>query len=361
MFHSIRSKLVVAVVVMAVLLGTLIYISSARLGELETTLGDLQHLQDFKSHVLIPQKDMNEFLGKLEQTVLLVELGEPELAQEAYEGSVDAEVDISREFQYLEENGSGELLALAEQAHKDWEIAVEYLKIHVEAVAEERGVALVRPTMDVAGGDEITDEDELVKYSNDHTVEAIEFAQSEFGSLSVEELEALAEDDAVNPVEVADEGIDGLEEATDEVLEAERAVGDDTLVSTSQTIVFGSAIVLLAIVAIGLVVTSSVSRPLVMLKDGAEQIANGDLAHSFKNVPDDEVGAVIHSVEKMSASLRTRISNLEELAGVVMLTGDEIESAASAIEPKGPEVETVLDKAKTLKDLVGQMLKSTKA
>ncbi len=360
MFHSIRSKLVVAVVIMAVLLGTLIYVSSARLNELETTLAELQDLQEFKSHVLIPQKDMNEFLAKMEQTVLLVELGEPELAQATYDGSVDAEVDISNEFAFLEENGSDELLASAEQTHRDWEVAVEYLKLHAEAVAAEAGVQLVRPTIALAGGDEVTDEGEMVKYVDGHTTEAIESAQAEYGSMSVSELEALAEDPETSPVEIADEGIDGLEDQTDEVLAAVRADGEESLASTSSTIILGSAIALLAIVVIGAVVTSSVSRPLVMLKDGAEQIAAGDLNHTFENVPNDEVGAVIKSVEKMSGSLRSRISNLEELAGVVMLTGDEIEAAASAIEPKSPHVDTILAKAKTLKELVGQMLRSTK-
>jgi len=43
-----------------------------------------------------------------------------------------------------------------------------------------------------------------------------------------------------------------------------------------------------------------------------------------------------------------------------MLAGDDIEAAASAIEPRSTEVETILAKTATLKDLVGQMLKSTK-
>lgn len=348
MIHSIRGKLVVSVVVMAVLLGLLIYVSSVRLGELETTLDDLQDLQEFKSHVLIPQKDMNQFMAAVDETVLFLELGDAQEAQRAFDDSVDAEQDISVEFAFLEDNSEGELLEASQQAHLDWESATEFLKIYAETVARERGIELVRPSTDPT------------KTVDEHTAQAIDAAQADYAGLTSAQLSEIAENPDVSPAEAADEGIDGLEVATDEVLTAENEAGDQTLSATSQTIIFGSLGALLAIVLIGFVVTVSVSRPLVALKDGAEKIADGDLGYAFQNVPNDEVGAVIHSVERMSGALKGRIANLEELAGVVMLTGEEIETAATAIEPKGSEVETILAKAATLKELVGQMLKSTK-
>jgi len=344
MFHSIKSKLIVSVFIMAALLGALIYLSSASLSELETTLNDLQNQQEFKSHVLIPQKDMNQFLAGIDETVLLLELGESERAQEAYDGTVDAEQDISVEFATLEESGTGDLLAASESAHRDWEIATEYLKIYAEQVAEEGGVALVRPSTDPT------------KTVDVHTDEGIQAAQAEYGALSVPELEAIADDDEASPVEAADNGIDGLEDMADELLASEQAAGEEALKQTSQTVLYGAIIVLVAIIVIGLIVTRSVTRPLDMLKKGAERIANGDLDYTFTDVPDDEIGAVIHSVEKMSASMKTRIMNLEEVAGVVVVTGDEINSAAESIEPKTPAVNTILEKSQALKDLVGQVL-----
>jgi hypothetical protein len=113
MFRSIRSRLIISVLIMAALLGVLIYLSSARLNSLSTTLDTLQSLQDFKSHVLIPQKDMNAFIGATDQTILLLELGQPARAQTAYEVTVDNENDISGEFATLEKTGSGDLLKQA--------------------------------------------------------------------------------------------------------------------------------------------------------------------------------------------------------------------------------------------------------
>lgn len=346
MFHSIRGKLILSVVIMAALLGTLIYLSSARLSELETTLGELQDLEQFKAHVLIPQKDMNEFLAKLDSTVLQLELGEAEGAQEAYDETVDAEQDISAEFAFLEANGPESLRADAAVVHRDWEIATEYLKMHAESKAKELDIALVRPSTDPT------------KTVDAHTAEAIDTAQVKFVSLDAAALAALTDDDATNPIEIADEGIDTLEESTDEVLAAEMKLADDTLKTTSQTILFGSIAVLVAIIIVGLIVANSVSKPLVALRDGSEKIADGDLDYTFTDVPDDEVGSVIHSVQKMAHSMKARILNLEEVAGVVVVNGEDINAAAMAIEPRTPEVESIIDKSQMLKDLVGQVLKS---
>lgn len=349
MFHSIRSKMVLSVVIMAALLGGLFYFSTVRLGELEDTLDDLQALEEYKSHVLIPQKDMNQFLAAMDNTVLLLELGEQERAQEAFDGSADPEMDISEEFAFLEANSDGDLLAASQQTHEDWEKATELLKVYAEKVAADRGIALVRPST------------EPTKAVDAHTASAIQAANSDWGAMTVSDIDALREDRATDPVEVADDGIDTLEDSTNEVLAAEKEAGEKSVASASQAIMWGSLGVLIAIVAVGGVLTVSISRPMTELKNGAERVADGELGYQFRNTGKDEVGAVIHSVQKMSASLQDRIRNLEEVAGVVLLTGDEIQSAAQGIEPRTTEVERILDKSETLKDLVGQMLMSTRS
>jgi|GEM_PF-6126153 len=345
MLRSIRGRLIVAVVVMAVLLGALIYFQSMRLSQLDETLTDLGELQQFKSHVLIPQKDMNQFIAAMDNTVLLLELGEVERAQESYDESVDAEQDISAEFAFLEENGSDELLALAEQTHQKWEAATEYMKIRAETVAAELGITLVRPPT------------EPLKVEDEHTAAGAENARSQYGQMGAAELEALMEDDATNPLEIADVDVDALEEATDEVLAQEEAAGDSTLTAASRTVIFGSAGVLVAILVIGALVTTSVSRPLGQLKKGAEEIAEGNLDYRFDDVPADEVGVVIQTVETMSTSLKARIRTLEEVAGLVVITSEDIRTAAETLQPDGTAVDTIVKKSNELKGLVGQVLK----
>ncbi len=348
MFHSIKSKLFVAIAVMVVLLGALIYFTSAQMSGIQDTLADLAALQDVKTHVMAPQKDMNQFIAAMDNTVLFLELGDAEGAQDAYQGSVDAEQDISSEFEYLEANAPEDILPHIIQAHLDWEIAMEFMKIKAEVLAEETGLDLARPST------------EPTKVVDAHVDEGIATAQDKYAALSFDELTAIAEDNEVSPVEAADEGIDTSDELTTEYLEAERADGEQAVKDSSRTLLLGSIAVLVAIVLIGAVMTTSISRPLAMLKTGAEKIADGDLDYEFKNVPADEVGAVIHSVEKMASGLKGRIRTLEEVAGVVMLTGDEIGTAARAAKASGADVDEIIAKADQLTELIGPVLEQAK-
>ncbi len=347
MLHSIKAKLILAIVVIAVIFGALIFFTSVQMKSIDSTLIDLQGLQDVKSHVLMPQKDMNQFIAAMDSTVLFLELGDKDSAQAAFEGSVDAEQDISGEFEYLEANAPEELTADMVQAHLTWETAMEFLKMRAEALASEKGIALVRPST------------EPTKVVDAHTPEGIAVAQKQFAGASFADLTEAYGDDEVNPVEVSDVAIDGADEKTGEFLEAKRIAGDKAVGDSSNTVLFGSLGALLAIVLVGAVVTTSVSRPLSMLKTGAEKIADGDLDYEFKNVPNDEVGAVIKAVEKMEGGLKTRIRNLEEVAGIVMVTGEEIGEAAQDAKGKGADVDVIIAKADQLKGLVGQMLDDT--
>jgi methyl-accepting chemotaxis protein len=159
-----------------------------------------------------------------------------------------------------------------------------------------------------------------------------------------------------SPVEVSDEGIDGSEELVNELLDTERKAGSKALATSRNTVMAGSLAVMLGIVLVGAVVTTSVARPLSALKSGAEKIAGGDLDYEFKNIADDEVGSVIHSVQQMSVGLKSRIQTLQEAAGVVLLTGEEIGAEAEKAKAAGADTDAIIAKAEELKNLIGPML-----
>jgi len=348
MFNSIKSRLIVTVVVMAVLLGMLIYFTSVQMGGVKDTLADLQQLQDVKSHVLAPQKDMNQFIAAMDSTVLFLDLGDAESAQAAFEASVDAEQDISAEFEYLEDNAPQELREKVASAHLGWEVAAEFMKHRAETLAEETDIVLARPVTEL-------------KVTDAHVESGVATAMEEFRGLSFDELTAIQDNDETNPVELADEGIDTSEELVNELLDAERAAGDSGVKRSSDLVLFGSIGVLAAVIMVGFGAVISVSRPLSMLKTGAEKIAAGDLDYTFERVPADEVGSVIHSVEQMAHGLKGRIRNLEEVAGVVMLTGEEIGEEAAQAKASGADVDAIIAKADQLKGLVGQMLSDSQS
>lgn len=347
MLNSIKSKLILAVVVMAALLAALTYFTWAQMADIQGTLSDLASLQDVKTHVMAPQKDMNQFIAAMDSTVLFLELGDAASAQEAYDGSVDAEQDISGEFEYLEANAPEDILPTVAQAHLDWEIAMEYMKIRAEVLAGEQGLVLTRPSTDL-------------KVTDAHVDEAKSEAEKRYASMSYAELAGLAKDAETDPVEASDEGIDTSDEMVGEFLEAERAAGDKAVADSSRIVLLGSLGVLAAIIAIGAVMTVSLSKPLSALKAGAEAIAGGDLDYQFKNVPSDEVGSVIHSVQAMADGLKGRIRTLEEVAGVVMLTGDEIGEEAQSAKAAGANVDGIIEKAQQLTSLIGPVLEQAK-
>jgi nitrogen fixation/metabolism regulation signal transduction histidine kinase len=343
MFHSIRAKLIAAIAVIAVLLGALIFLTSMQMRGVDKVLSNLESLQDVKSHVLAPQKDMNQFIAAMDSTVLFLQLGDEASAQAAFESSVDAEQDISGEFEYLEKNAPAELKSKVEEAHLGWEVATEFLKRRAELLAEESGLTLTRPATDL-------------KVSDEHSTSAVATAMEEYRGLSSAELSAVYANRETSPVEVSDEGIDGSEELVNELLDTERKAGSKALATSRNTVMAGSLAVMLGIVLVGAVVTTSVARPLSALKSGAEKIAGGDLDYEFKNIADDEVGSVIHSVQQMSVGLKSRIQTLQEAAGVVLLTGEEIGAEAEKAKAAGADTDAIIAKAEELKNLIGPML-----
>lgn len=339
---SIRARMVFAVVAMAAVLGILAFLVSGQLSTLSSDLSDLHDVQDVKSHVLAPQKDMNQFIGYIDNTLLWLDLGNAEEAQAAYEGTVDAEQDISGEFAYLEAHATGEVLPMVQQAHKDWEIATEFMKIQVEATGAEKGFKLVRPTT------------EPTKTVDAHTTEAASEALAKFGSMDVAALTAVTENDEAYPVELADVGIDGTTEKVDEILATYQARGDESLDKTRQLIMLGLLAALAGVVGIGVFATMSIMGPLGKLKTGAKKIADGDLDFEFGNVSGDEIGVVTKTVEEMAHSLKSRIRNLEEVAGVVVLTSDEISTEAKS--GADADLGMIGEKADMMKGLISEML-----
>ena len=339
---SIKSRLIIAVIAMAAILAAAAFLINGQLGTLDGDLNELHAAQDVKSHVLAPQKDMNQFLAAMESTMLWLDLGDAEEAQDAYAESVDAEQDISAEFAYLEENAADDFKPVVEQAHKDWEIATEFLKIQAETAAAEKGLALVRPSTDPT------------KTVDAHSDEGIAEAQKQYAGLDSAALAEIADDDAASPVEKADEGIDGAEVQIDEILAGYQKSGDESLAKTRSLTMTALVVALLGVVLIGALATISIVRPLDKLESGAKAIAAGNLDYEFGQISSDEVGVVTKSVEDMAHSLKARIRNLEEVAGVVVLTSEDIAKAAKA--EGGVDAADILAKAESLKAIVAPVL-----
>ena len=105
--------------------------------------------------------------------------------------------------------------------------------------------------------------------------------------------------------------------AMHEMMEAERGIlketGDhaDELLSTTQKELWGFAVFsTLAALALGFVLTNSITRPLEQMKKAAQQIAEGDVAQNIEHRGKDELGALADSFR----SLVDYISGTAEIA-----------------------------------------------
>nr|WP_095096532.1 methyl-accepting chemotaxis protein [Pseudomonas sp. Irchel 3A5] len=121
----------------------------------------------------------------------------------------------------------------------------------------------------------------------------------------------------------------------------------------------GVVIAFIAAIALGLIVTRSITRPLSAALLTAEQVAGGDLSRNINVSGKDEIGALLTALSTMQANLRATIKEIgsaadqlasasEELNAVteessrgLIRQNDEIQQAATAVNEMTAAVEEV--------------------
>jgi two-component system sensor histidine kinase/response regulator len=68
---------------------------------------------------------------------------------------------------------------------------------------------------------------------------------------------------------------------------------------------------LVAVLALGTLLALVLTRPLLRLKAGAQQLAAGDLEHRLTQVSNDEIGDLVHSFNQMADALQEKVAELE--------------------------------------------------
>jgi two-component system sensor histidine kinase/response regulator len=68
---------------------------------------------------------------------------------------------------------------------------------------------------------------------------------------------------------------------------------------------------LAAVLALGTLLALVLTRPLLRLKAGAQQLAAGDLEHRLTQVSNDEIGDLVHSFNQMADALQEKVAELE--------------------------------------------------
>ncbi|RMO97323.1 Methyl-accepting chemotaxis protein [Pseudomonas syringae pv. philadelphi] len=139
----------------------------------------------------------------------------------------------------------------------------------------------------------------------------------------------------------------------------------------------GVIIAFMAAIALGLIVTRSITRPLSAALSAAKQVASGDLSHTIDTRGKDEIGILLNALSTMQLNLRATIKEIgsaadqlasasEELNAVteessrgLIRQNDEIQQAATAVNEMTAAVEEVARNATDASEASHQTSRST--
>lgn len=103
----------------------------------------------------------------------------------------------------------------------------------------------------------------------------------------------------------------------------------ELVASIKKQILIGSFIALVLAVLIGVFMTRMITRPVLLLVEGAEKIASGDLTQNDINVKNqDEIGELAHAFDQMKQNLRQLIHQVRSNTEQVAATSEELSASA---------------------------------
>lgn len=99
--------------------------------------------------------------------------------------------------------------------------------------------------------------------------------------------------------------------------------------SVKKLILIWSLVSLVLAVLIGVFMTRMITRPILLLVEGAEKIASGDLTQDDINVKNqDEIGELAHAFDQMKQNLRQLIHQVRSNTERVAVTSEELSASA---------------------------------
>ncbi len=104
---------------------------------------------------------------------------------------------------------------------------------------------------------------------------------------------------------------------------------------TRLRIAFGSALALLGAVAVGILVSSRIVRPIRALSEGARRVGSGDFKHEIAITTQDEIGELASSFNEMTTSLRESIALLDRRNHDMRLVLDHMDQGLLTIDRSG--------------------------
>ena len=114
-----------------------------------------------------------------------------------------------------------------------------------------------------------------------------------------------------------------------------RQTQDDALSSITKTeikMVSIAVVILVVTIIIGVILSKSMIKPLLVLKEAAKQLAQGNLAYDFKVKTGDEIGELSDSFIEMRESLKTLVKQISSASDNVTISSKDVLDASKQAE-----------------------------
>ena len=114
-----------------------------------------------------------------------------------------------------------------------------------------------------------------------------------------------------------------------------RQTQDDALSSITETeikMVSIAVVILVVTIIIGVILSKSMIKPLLVLKEAAKQLAQGNLAYDFKVNTGDEIGELSNSFIEMRESLKTLVKQISSASDNVTTSSKDVLDASKQAE-----------------------------
>ncbi len=98
---------------------------------------------------------------------------------------------------------------------------------------------------------------------------------------------------------------------------------------------WGSLLALLAAMILGLVLSSSIVRPIKTLSEGARRVGKGDFEHEIKVTASDEIGDLAGSFNEMTTNLRSTMAVLDGRNRDMRLVLDNVDQGLMTLDHEG--------------------------
>lgn len=145
------------------------------------------------------------------------------------------------------------------------------------------------------------------------------------------EVDSLMKGQALQNVNAAQKALDRL---TEELTTETKAISDGNSVlaaRTNWTLGLGVLFTTLLALAAGILLTSSISRPMKKITEVAEQISLGDVNQTIDHKSGDEIGHLADSFRAMSEMIKTRVAVVEKIAAGDLNVDVQVKSEKDAL------------------------------